>query len=963
MKKLFIVALAALFVATVAASAMAITWAPVAKSAFKNTDVVGSQDWRRIKLYSMVADADGNIYATANNGQNAWYNYPDYNRPYVNPPNPAPEFNDGNGGVTIFKADGGKIDIKPSDFSDPGWASYQWGPEFTMPPFSGRTDSKLVGSITKLVVAGDGKVYGLMNWMEIHWDHQWQNQRIVRINPDGTMDPIWSPGPAKNYLWSSGVTYKPQDTQAKIRGLTVGGDGDIYWTMNGGDNYWKWHFLWKYDVAAGTVIENPYNSVPDAGGSPISWGQTMRMFNIEYVGNDRFAILANGHQWEGAWFADCITWNGPRYGAQNGQSKPGLDRDRFTATAYDPQRKLLWVAGRSNGSGPYIYNGEGPVNKLDLGSGNIGLQFVKSAGKRLFYARNDVQDADKELTLAARFRVENYSADYNGALFALMPKEGASGVSPQGIVKIRHDAVNGDKFILVDTYGTEIGTIAPVVKNQWNEVYLYANSNTGMLSCWWNGVPVSFAQPTWNSMNARVYLGAGSSAAGGYTYGSDAGSMTATFDWINFAKARVEPGEPWPLDVLAAVVDGSLYPDLYARSCTMSRWSGDVDPSNPNPNQVGLFTVSETEPYVSLPVRNYEDSGETIPHPYNPNADEWPANGNAPAASFIPNGGDYWVTALAIDPGTGYCWYSIGAEAGYNHDSRGHVFARGVNKWELYDLGEIEPNSEVVALTFHGGEVHALVHSFTTGDFTLYSAVPPPAPLVFKSIQNMKKSSMGVMYGFDAPKVVTKSDPYAQDPYFYVQEVDPASGVGVAGIKVVPGNFSIPIPSVGDLVGLSGYLEVANGEAQLRTFGIETVGTGDSPTPLNMIVKNLGGKIAGIQPAVHPANGPSNIGLLVSTAGKVAAVVFDDESGLPFFTIDDGSGAETTYRSAGGLATVPGVKVAAGFFSYMLTTDNFVSVVGVSAVDNVKMSVIPTVPTFKQRVILTRTDTDIQILQ
>lgn len=278
MRKAVLVLLAVMLVATVASSVVAATWYKVGTSAFSNPGL--NNDSQRIKMNSITVDGNGNIYATACNGNN-----------------------DGTsaGGFTIFKTDGSKIDV---DLNAAGYPM----------------------AITKLVQGGDGSIYALQNWREISWSYNKGVNRILKIGSDGAVTQVWSPGAASD--------------ANQIAGMTVGGDGNIYWVMNGADNYWKWNYLWRYDVQAGQVEGSPTNGAINNG-----WSDLDRNLNFEYVGDGWFSVINSGGN---NWSATAISWTDGRRGATNGDSNPGWGRDHCTATAYDPVNNKLWMGARGN---------------------------------------------------------------------------------------------------------------------------------------------------------------------------------------------------------------------------------------------------------------------------------------------------------------------------------------------------------------------------------------------------------------------------------------------------------------------------------------------------------------------------------------------------------------------------------------------------------------------------------------
>lgn len=289
-------ALLVAFVASLVTSANAATWYKLGDSPFTTTASL-NMDSKRIRINCIAADGAGNIYATAVNANN----------------------NGNSGGYSIFKTDGSRIDV------DLNQTQYK-------------------GGITKLVTAGDGMIYALQNWMEINWGYPvGVPARILRLDANGGIVLITEYAPI--------TTDGGGNWTNRIAGMTVGGDGNVYWVMNGNDNYWKHHFLWRYDVAGGTIEEAPIN------GTNNGWSEAHRLVDFEYVGNNRFAVVKSG---AAEWRADAISWTDNRVVAPNGVSNPGWGRDHCTGTAYDPVKNKLWVGvrGQSNRCIPSRWNGQ-----------------------------------------------------------------------------------------------------------------------------------------------------------------------------------------------------------------------------------------------------------------------------------------------------------------------------------------------------------------------------------------------------------------------------------------------------------------------------------------------------------------------------------------------------------------------------------------------------------------------------
>ncbi len=305
---------------SLASAVSAANWTKVGTAGLKYTGLKANQnnqgwlkDRRRIKFASIAVDPNGNVFCAypishGTDGQDA-------------------------SAVTIFKAGGGRIDINL-------WAQ------------------GLQGGITKLVVGGDGLVYGLQNWMEINWNYaRSYPHRILQFDANGNVTPIWCPDSDNNGVCDTG-------DQHRIVGMTVGGDGNIYWIMIGVEP-WRRNFLWRYDVALGQVEPSPQNGIVNNG-----WSDSQpRMLTFEYVGKgqdgeDYFAIVwnrNNGADWELCsirWpenvSGDSAQWpsnyaDGVRRIAANSRLNSGWGRDWTTATAYDPVGNRLYVAARGTG--------------------------------------------------------------------------------------------------------------------------------------------------------------------------------------------------------------------------------------------------------------------------------------------------------------------------------------------------------------------------------------------------------------------------------------------------------------------------------------------------------------------------------------------------------------------------------------------------------------------------------------
>lgn len=342
----------AFIVACGAPLVMGASWEYVGQSGFSHALPApgGTPAWMdssRLRLNSIVGDPTGNVYATAANGNNKGVA----------------------GGLTIFKNDGSKVNVDMNALGLPG-------------------------GVTKLVTAGDGKVYGLQNWYEINW--AWDSgvdSRLVRINPNGTVDVV------KNF----GNTGANNLTK-QVTGLTVGGDGKLYLTTSGtGDKY---NVFWRYDDTKPDGDPAVLTSLRP--GVNNGWSDADRMLNLEYVGGDQFNIINSGGN---SWSQDPISAGADRAGGM--ASNPGWGRNHLTASAYDSVNNRLWTGAR------------GASNRLILSRwDNISPVDGKAGGNMVWHAVGDADTAgtawvsglDTDLNGDAwmSFMVNNNTSNING---------------------------------------------------------------------------------------------------------------------------------------------------------------------------------------------------------------------------------------------------------------------------------------------------------------------------------------------------------------------------------------------------------------------------------------------------------------------------------------------------------------------------------------------------------------------
>jgi len=158
-------------------------------------------------------------------------------------------------------------------------------------------------------------------------------------------------------------------------------------------------------------------------------------------------------------------------------------------------------------------------------------------------------------------------------------------------------------------------------------------------------------------------------------------------------------------------------------------------------------------------------------------------------------------------------------------------------------------------------------------------------------IREAKSMPPGALVGLRG-KVVTA----AFSGYFYAEEPDRSSG-----IKVVSG-ASV---NVGDIVDITGVIGTYDGERQLTTGTVTTVGVASEPLgPFGIRGDVLGGAANGAIPGITGASGANNVGLLVKTWGKVTLL------GAGYFYIESKPGTSVRVNSGSLVQPAVGKYVA-----------------------------------------------------
>ncbi|MEI6913612.1 MAG: Ig-like domain-containing protein [Armatimonadota bacterium] len=518
------VAFAAVLLASIAHQADAATWTKLGTSGYTTTPTFDSQ---RINFGSIAVDSAGNTWVTANNTENSYYDYVGGNA--------TPVLNARTGGVTVFKAAGGQLDINLSNSTDPHWGTE--APD-GWKSTAGRTDNKLVGQITKLVTGADGRVYALLNWHEINWDFQRQNQRIVQLRLDNSGNPvvtsIWSPGAAKTY---NATTSTWSDTEHKIRGLTSDPNSGafIWWTTNGYDGFWKNNFFFNYDGG--------YQQGANCSGTNCNNGylEMHRQFDLEYTGVDagvsQFAVLKSST--DSNWRAEPIWTNQHRGTDLNSSSNPGQGRDWCTGMVWDPVNNRLWAGGRGTVGGGFNNN----IMSRWKGQTGATKLFPTVAAADMFHSLNRSEAILP--TYAARWWMSGLDTNpTNGVAWMAFNIANSSAALPARLTSapavdtdVRGHIVQRDEYLNLQDQGlVESGADVYAVKFKpsGDALALVLNRTTGQYSLYTSGTVVSpptvtITSPTANlthtTTSTPLVIGGTASAVGAATITS--------VTWIN----------------------------------------------------------------------------------------------------------------------------------------------------------------------------------------------------------------------------------------------------------------------------------------------------------------------------------------------------------------------------------------------------------------------------------------------
>jgi len=727
----------------------------------------------------------------------------------------------------------------------------------------------------------------------------------------------------------------PQQWNNRVSGMAVGADGNVYWLTSATNGYWKYHYVWKYNVATGVAAETSLAGTNVGGSQVHGWNC------FEYVGDGKFT-----EQWENAasWLPWCIEPNNdPTTQPFKTQGKYVINgggpwgREYITAAAWDAARNKFWQIGTPY-SGGYTWKeelGSGATRSsvmVDLGGGNKGIELTTTAGKGEAYALypyNDLATPVRDFTVATRFKLENIN-NIDG--FYVLRARGDSLPKP---------AIGGDtQWYTADTFVGVIydggvprykaWTILPTatrgyvtdlgpVDSNFHTVYVHIGGKQGevdmpSVTVWWDGVKMldqTLAAADRNSGGSNTFITIGDSSA--WWNAGVLGDAKITLDYMN-----VSPGNITPSDTPA-----------WDYACDLSQWP-----------QVQYQTMSNIATLSSGIAWGTGLFGAFVAGPAYEIArsQHFHMNNNNPQVVADKRPGYYWGTALAVNPADGKAWMSWAGEPNYTSvmSDVGAVKTRDINL-TYGDEGVPEAGAQVVGLTFDNGTAYATTCNMTTGVYSLYKATVGAAPGT-QNVAQMRSDGIGTIVETDSAKLVTwpNAAAGAVATSFYIQD-----DTGLAGIKV---NLGTTLTSnfQGDKVTVKGILNVVNGELCITEPIVTTVSTGNPDIkPVATNTRNVGGNARGGQPATSPAYGLTNVGTLVKVAGKVGAVVIDDMSGVYYFTIDDGSGAVTKYLDTSKVEqTVPGLKFVVSDPNYFmfpsfppLAVGDKVGVVGVCGLD------------------------------
>ncbi len=804
--------------------ALALEWNFEGTSLF-TTDGTHHDKGNRMMLNDAVVDDFGRIFTTANLSNN-------YGSPF--------------GAITIYEPDGSG-----------GWIITDVNLDASGYP----------GVVTKLINV-DGKVYGLQNFYWVEWwecdeDKFWgsgspppgmvevlrQDDRIIRINSDGTVDEIINNG---------------RELADRIVDITPGhGDGKIYMTMNG--DLSRYYYFKRVDPSGSVpyIVEDSLHSGTNDG-----WGTRHSLRDLVPAGtlDDGSPMwIALNYNRSGDWRGPTgMGWESDDYRRIASTPAGVLIEDDtnwgwewVTELAYNNTTKQLWVGAKSWEHYQWAWDRYGTAPSVDIIGGATGgadtiqpdpadvaiYKTAKTAGNSQWSAFDlfgaywaDV--VPNPMTAEIRFRINSYSTSPNPTYAAYIMRLGFYGPygdapnSPIGMIYFDGDTGHLElhqlNLVSEAHTATVLADLGAVSTGTWYTVRLILDNSALTAKCYLDGIEKYngsiAAYGDW--FEGRFEFGSAIDVDE-WAFGHDKDLYVPGYDTasVDFDYAAVAPGVAMiPPDnsqwlngpatkggLAGSFMDGRCQPARFMNTAITCRFDG-------NPNNYGFFThVNTNNRYVG------PEAWST-----------WHQNASFPVESNQPNGGHYWCSALSVNPKDGSAYMSWSGENGSEYGT----YYRGPGEWgpvgnvyrmsresdtpEDEDLasnnlgtpqtGHIDPakvdnRSHVEDIVFNGDKVYALVVDVEAGEYNLFSADNPAPGSIVSAVARKQHGQAGE---FDIDILQAGStDPRVGGPDTIVVTFD-------SMIEPADGELTI-----GDEVSLSNGT-ISNIESDLNTLYIHT---------------------------------------------------------------------------------------------------------------------------------------------
>ncbi len=723
----------------------ALTWTLEGTSGF-TTDGTNHDKGNRMMFNDAVIDGDGRIFTTANVPNN----------------NGSPF-----GAVTIYEPDGsGGWNVTDVNVDTAGYP----------------------GVVCKLTVV-DGKVYALQNYYWVEWwgcdeDSWWgggspppdmpevlrQDDRIIRINSDGTVDEIYNSGRAIG---------------DRIVDIAPGhGEGKIYMTMTG-DNT---NFFRRIDPSG----PGPY-SVENAPHTGDGWGTNHSLRDLIPAGT-----LEDGSpMWISFSYDRGPTWRGPAgmgWDSEDYRRTASLPDgtlaedgtnwgwEWITELAYNEVTKQLWIGSKSWMHWQWAWNRHGPEPGINPAGGATGgadtiqpdpadvaiyetekppasdpnLDGYQWSEFDLFGAYWD-DVVPNPMTAEIRFRINSYSTSPDPTYAAYIMRLGFYGPyssapnSPVGMLyfdgNTGHLELHQLNLVGTAHTATVLADLGAINTGTWYAVRLILDNSALTAKCYldgtekYNGSIAAYGD--W--FEGRFDFGSAVDVDG-WAFGADTnlyvpGDETASVD---FDYAACAPGvsmippdnSQWlngPTDeggLAASFMDGRVQPAEFLQTNITVRFNGDPD------NESFYTTVDTTNN------RYFGPTGWSV----------WHHNMIFPATTNQPVGGQYWCSALEVNPKDGSAYMSWSGDNGSEYGDYycapgdwgpvGNIYRMTKDASTPADqdlasnvLGapqsghstpaKADNKSHVEDILFTGDKVYALVVDLEDGEYNLFSADNP----------------------------------------------------------------------------------------------------------------------------------------------------------------------------------------------------------------------------------------------